>query len=93
MPSKELYIGNVNPDTKPQEIREIFEVYGTVNRCEVKFGGTSKSEKQFFSMKLMMMMIFFFAFSFLAHSAAFGFVGFDSSEDAEVFSINLILAV
>ncbi|CAF2394507.1 unnamed protein product [Rotaria sp. Silwood2] len=38
MSSKELYIGNLDPDTKSQEIREIFEQYGNVNRCEVKFG-------------------------------------------------------
>jgi len=42
MASKELYIGNVDPDAKPQEIREIFELYGTVNRCELKMGGLSK---------------------------------------------------
>ncbi|CAF3387124.1 unnamed protein product [Rotaria sp. Silwood1] len=38
MSSKELYIGNLDPDTKSQEIKEIFEQYGKVNRCEVKFG-------------------------------------------------------
>ncbi len=42
MPSKELYIGNIDRDTKPQEIREVFERYGNVNRCEVKFGDISK---------------------------------------------------
>jgi RNA recognition motif-containing protein len=45
MVSKELYIGNIDPDTKPQEIREIFELYGNVNRCEVKFGGLSKIKR------------------------------------------------
>ena len=45
MPSKELYIGNIDPDTKPQEIREIFELYGNINRCEVKLGGLSKIKR------------------------------------------------
>jgi hypothetical protein len=49
MPSKELYISNVDPDTKPQEIREIFELYGNVNRCEVKFGGISKIKRIIFN--------------------------------------------
>ncbi|CAF0820777.1 unnamed protein product [Rotaria sordida] len=43
MSSKELYIGNLDPDTKSQEIREIFERYGNVNRCEVKFGISARS--------------------------------------------------
>lgn len=38
MSSKELYIGNLDPSTKSQEIKEIFERYGSINRCEVKFG-------------------------------------------------------
>ncbi|CAM2697368.1 unnamed protein product [Rotaria socialis] len=38
MSSKELYIGNLDPDTKSQEMKDIFEQYGKVNRCEVKFG-------------------------------------------------------
>jgi RNA recognition motif-containing protein len=45
MPSKELYIGNIDPDTKSQEIRDIFEQYGDVNRCEVKFGGSGKIKR------------------------------------------------
>lgn len=58
MPSNELYIGNLDPDTRPQELRDVFDRYGSINRCEVKFGGS-------------------------AYSAAFGFIGFDSNEDAE----------
>ncbi|CAF5015571.1 unnamed protein product, partial [Rotaria magnacalcarata] len=34
MSSKELYIGNLDPDTKSQEMKDIFEQYGKVNRCE-----------------------------------------------------------
>lgn len=40
MPSNELYVGNLDPDTRSQELREIFDRYGTINRCEVKFGGS-----------------------------------------------------
>ena len=42
MPSSELYVGNLDPETRSQEVKEIFERYGTVNRCEVKFGGSGK---------------------------------------------------
>jgi RNA recognition motif-containing protein len=45
MPSKELYIGNIDPNTKPQEIKDLFEQYGNVNRCEVKFGGSGKIKR------------------------------------------------
>jgi len=55
MPSSELYVGNLDPDTTTQELKEIFERYGSLLRCDVKF----------------------------AYSAAFGFVGFDFTEDAE----------
>jgi RNA recognition motif-containing protein len=48
MPSKELYIGNIHPDTKSHEIREIFEKYGNVNRCEFKYGGSGKIERFIF---------------------------------------------
>lgn len=58
MPSSELYIGNLDPDTRSQELRDVFDRYGSINRCEVKFGGST-------------------------YSAAFGFIGFDSKEDAE----------
>ncbi|CAF1551062.1 unnamed protein product [Rotaria magnacalcarata] len=43
MSSKELYIGNLDPDTKSQEMKDIFEQYGKVNRCEVKFGVSAYS--------------------------------------------------
>ncbi|CAF0937592.1 unnamed protein product [Didymodactylos carnosus] len=58
MPSSELYVGNLDPNTTTQELKEIFGRYGGVVRCDVKFGGS-------------------------AYSAAFGFVGFDFSDDAE----------
>lgn len=48
MPSKELYIGNINPDTKTQEIREIFQLYGNINRCDMKFGNLSIIKNQLF---------------------------------------------
>ena len=38
MSSRELYIGNLDRDTKTHEIKDIFERYGNVSRCEVKFG-------------------------------------------------------
>lgn len=43
MPSNELYIGNLDPDTRPQELRDVFDRYGSINRCEVKFGGSGKN--------------------------------------------------
>ena len=75
MPSSELYVGNLDPDTRSQELRDIFDRYGTINRCEVKFGGSGKWTILIDSR---------WSTSFLAYSAAFGFVGFDTSEDAEV---------
>jgi hypothetical protein len=42
MPSSELYVGNLDADTRSQEVREMFEQYGTINRCEVKVGGSGK---------------------------------------------------
>jgi hypothetical protein len=42
MQSNELYIGNLDLNAKPEELREIFQLYGTINRCEVKVGNTSK---------------------------------------------------
>lgn len=42
MPSNELYVGNLDPETRSNELRTIFEQYGNINRCEVKSGGSSK---------------------------------------------------
>ena len=41
MSSKELYIGNIEPKTKPEELKELFQIYGTVNRSEVIIGSIS----------------------------------------------------
>ncbi|CAF1006854.1 unnamed protein product [Adineta ricciae] len=37
--SRNLYVGNVHPDTESHELKEIFERYGEVERCQVRFGG------------------------------------------------------
>lgn len=42
MPSNELYIGNLDLTAKPEELRAIFQLYGKINRCEVKVGDSSK---------------------------------------------------
>jgi RNA recognition motif-containing protein len=42
MQSNELYVGNLDLNAKSEELREIFQLYGKINRCEVKFGDTSK---------------------------------------------------
>ena len=42
--SRNLYVGNVHPDTESHELKEIFERYGEVERCQVRFGGPSKKE-------------------------------------------------
>ena len=39
MQSSELYIGNLDPDVKPDELKEIFQMYGNVIRSEVKILG------------------------------------------------------
>ena len=77
MPSSELYIGNLDPDTRSQELRDLFERYGNINRCEVKFGGSGTPSESRPRTSLL-------SSCFLAYSAAFGFVGFESSDDAEV---------
>lgn len=51
MSSKELYIGNLDPDTKSQDIRDIFQPYGVLNRCEVKFGMSGKTPRKYLKRK------------------------------------------
>ncbi|UJR34972.1 hypothetical protein I4U23_027751 [Adineta vaga] len=39
MASRNLYVGNVHPETQVHELKEIFQRHGELDRCEVRFGG------------------------------------------------------
>ncbi|CAF0765419.1 unnamed protein product [Adineta steineri] len=39
MSSRNLYLGNIHPETQTHELRDIFKQYGELERCEVRFGG------------------------------------------------------
>ncbi len=45
MASRNLYVGNIHPETQTHEMREIFNRYGPLERCEVRFGGPGKMKR------------------------------------------------
>ena len=34
-----LFIGRLNKNTRTRDLEEIFEAYGRLSRCEIKYGG------------------------------------------------------
>ena len=39
MPSKELFLGNLGRDVTRQDIEDVFDKYGRVERCDIKNRG------------------------------------------------------